>query len=308
VSESLPPAPLLNTLRRDCCRKYGEPVGKVLLDPGIPCPHRARGGCVFCRPDSFRPAHPRPGDSPERQLAQGKILLARRNIHRYFAYFQQETPSALAPGVLLRHAAPAAADPACVGLIVAARPDCVADALLDALAASPWGDDKDLAVELGVQTVHGASLAWLERGHGPEDFIRAAARLRRLPGCRPGAHLILGIPGETAADMAESIRQVCAQGATYLKLHHLQVIAGTRLARLHESSPLPLPTAEAYLELLAALLPLVPRAVVLHRLWATSRPELLVAPRWGQRPAALRSRLEELMRRRGIRQGCATPS
>jgi len=306
VNSAPDPAARLNTFRAHYRRQYGEEVGKVVLDPGRACPHREQdGGCIFCRPASFSPAYLRRSAPAALQLARGKAALLRQGVRRYFAYFQQETPTALPARELLAHAAVAADDPDCVGLILSTRPDALFEALIAALAASPWGRDKELAVELGVQTIHEGSLRWLNRGHGFAAFLTARAMLRRLPGCQVGVHLILGIPGEGPAEMAASLERVCELGVDYLKLHHLQVIAGTRLAELQRTAPLPLFGAEDYLQLLAGLLTRVPRRVILHRLWATARPALLLAPRWGQRPAELRQRLEVIMQKRGLSQGSA---
>jgi len=308
VNESRNQPPFLNTFRHHYRHRYGEEVGKVVLDPGLVCPHRLQaGGCIFCRPAGFSPAYLRRSDPVPLQLARGKEALRRQGVRRYLVAFQQETPTALAPAQLLDHAADAGADPDCVGLILSTRPDAVPEGLILALAASPWGRDKELAVELGVQSIHEQSLRWLNRGHDFAAVPAALKRLRQLPCCQVGAHLILGIPGEGPAEMAASLTRVCDLGLDYLKLHHLQVMAGTRLAAVHHSAPLPLFTAEDYLTLLAGLLARVPQRVVLHRLWATARPALLLAPRWGQRPAALRRRLTDIMQHRGLAQGSALP-
>ena len=62
-------SPLIRTFSYQCHQKYGQGVGKIVVDLGLPCPNRARGGCIFCRPASFAPAYLKNTDSVARQVA-----------------------------------------------------------------------------------------------------------------------------------------------------------------------------------------------------------------------------------------------
>lgn len=203
-------------------------MGKIPLHPGLPCPNRARGGCVFCRPASFTPRSLRSADPLDEQLRRGRQLLLRDRFRLFFGCFQQETPTALATGLLLERCARVLAEPDCVGLILSTRPEAIAADLPPALADLCRETGKDCLVELGVQSIHPRSLRLLNRNHGYGDFIDAVARLHAA-GLEVGAHLILGIPGESEADMRASLDAVCALGVQALKLHHLQVIRATPL-------------------------------------------------------------------------------
>jgi len=57
--------------------------------------------------------------------------------------------------------------------------------------------------------------------------------------------------------------------------------------------------------MLLRILPYIPENVVIHRLWATTHPQLLVAPRWNMLATELSNALREEMRKKGIRQGMA---
>jgi hypothetical protein len=93
--------PRIRTFSVHCRERFGRTVGKIPLDLGIPCPNRARGGCLFCRPASFTPFSLRTADSLDEQIQRGRRLLLRGRFSSYFGYFQQETPTALATEHLL---------------------------------------------------------------------------------------------------------------------------------------------------------------------------------------------------------------
>ena len=186
-------------------------MGKIPLHPGIPCPNRARGGYVFCRPASFTPPSLRSADPLDEQLRRGRQLLLGDRFRLFFGCFQQETPTALATGLLLERCARILAEPDCVGLILSTRPDAIAADLPPALADLCRESGKDCLIELGVQSIHPGSLRLLNRNHGYGDCVDAVARLRAA-GLEVGAHLILGIPGESDEDMRASLDAVCALG------------------------------------------------------------------------------------------------
>lgn len=278
------PSPVIRTLGYHCRQKFGHAVGKIPLDLGEPCPNRRHGGCIFCRPASFTPSCLQPGDAIAEQLAAGKRFLLRGRFKKYFAYFQQETCTAVAEEKFLQVVRRLLLEADCVGLILSTRPDCVADALLKPLADLVELSGKECLFELGLQSVHAESLKLLNRNHSFADFRDAVLRIREAGRFDLGAHLMFGIPGESQEDMLFSLKTVCNLGVGHLKLHHLQVIRDTPLATLFaEGKILPF-TKEEYLAFLLRALPVIPAGVTLHRLWATAHPALLLAPRWAVLP------------------------
>lgn len=272
--------PAIRTFSYHFRRKYGASVGKIPLDVGQPCPNREHGGCIFCRPAAFTPTYLRSTDDIARQVAAGKAKLLKGRFKKYFAYFQQETCTALAAERLLPLIRQVLNDADCLGLILSTRPDYVADDLLRPLAETVAKSGKACLFELGLQSVHDRSLKLLNRNHGFADFRDAAFRIKEAGCFELGAHLIFGIPEETEEDMLLSLSTVCGLGVTHLKLHHLQVIRDTTLHALYDLGKVTLFSKEEYLRFLLRALPIIPAGVTIHRLWATAHPELLVAPQW----------------------------
>lgn len=293
--------PRLNLFSRHYRQKYGQPVGKIALGLGRPCPNRRLGGCVYCAPASFTPYYLHADDAIATQLAKGLRFLASRKFGRYFAYFQQETATA-GPLAELRAAFAQAVDgPGCVGLIVSTRPDSLGDDVLAELAA--LGQEREVIIELGLQSAHERTLRFLNRNHTVADFCATARRVKGA-GLALGVHLIVGLPGEELADMQHTVRVIADLGADAVKFHHLQVIRDTPLHRIYQDHPFPVLSPAAYLSSLAQLLALLPAQVVIHRLWSSSDPAILVQPQWGGLGAhELHAMLATIMERQGISQG-----
>ncbi len=298
--------PRIRTFSLQCRERYGQAIGKIPLDLGIPCPNRARGGCLYCRPASFTPFSLRATDALAEQIRRGKEHLLKGRFRSYFGYFQQETSTTLATDQLIPLLAQVLVDPECRGLILSTRPDAIADDLPAALAHLVRHSGKTCLVELGLQSVHAQSLRLLNRNHSFADFVDAVHRLHAVEGLEIGAHLILGIPEESEEEMLTTVQTVCALPIQAMKLHHLQVVERTPLHHLYTQGRVPVFTLEAYLELLLRLLPHIPPRITLHRLWSTAHPHLLVAPKWHCLSGELSKKLHRMMEERGLWQGQKT--
>jgi uncharacterized protein len=297
------PTPVIRTFSYHYREKFGHGVGKIPVDMGQPCPNRAHGGCIFCRPASFTPFYIQKTDDLLKQIAAGKNHLLKGRFKKYFASFQQETCTALPVRQLLPAFHLLLTDADCVGLILSTRPDYIEDQLLESLAELVKETGKECLFELGLQSVHEQSLKLLNRNHSFADFQDAVRRIKSAGRFELGAHLIFGIPGESEEDMLFSIRTVCELGVNALKLHHLQVIRETPLQKLYEQGEVTPFSLERYLLFLLRALPIIPAEVTIHRLWATSHPDLLLAPQWNVLASSLSRILQEKMGNLGIWQG-----
>lgn len=295
--------PVIRTFSYHCRQKYGYGVGKIPLDLGQPCPNRKRGGCIFCRPASFTPSYLQKNDDFVKQVEKGKKQLHKSGFRKYFGYFQQETVTSITPDILLPCFESVLADADCIGLIISTRPDYVHEDLLQPLKKLVTHTGKECLFELGLQSAHNRSLQLLNRNHSFEDFHQAVRHLQEAECFEIGAHLIFGIPGESKEDMIASVRTVCALGVDALKLHHLQVIRDTSLHDLYQQGEIRLFSQEEYTQFLLEVLPYIPCDVTLHRLWTTSHPDLLVAPKWNVLAGRLSSALQKKMVEDGLFQG-----
>ena len=284
---------------------FGEPVRKVTLDTGLGCPNRdgtkGYGGCVYCNARGSGTGAGADGLSVEEQLDRGiSFLSGRYKAKKFIAYFQSYTNTYASPEVLRRLFAPTLRRPDVVGVAVGTRPDCVSDEVLDLLAE--FAETRTVWIEYGLQSAHEATLARINRGHGPEAFFDAVERTSRR-GLLSVAHLILGLPGESVHEMVDTCRAVASSDVHGVKLHPLYVIEGTRLAHMSRNGEYrPLTEEEAIDTTLRALEVLRPDTVI-HRMTSDPHPEELVTPLWMLDKRGVRARLDREMRLRDVRQG-----
>lgn len=256
---------------------------KIAVDAGFTCPNRdgrlSTGGCVYCDNRTFNPSYCNPLKSVTEQLEEGKRFFQRKYPDmKYLAYFQAFTNTYAPVSKLRKLYEEALRVPDVVGLVIGTRPDCVSDELLDYLEG--LNRRTFLLVEYGVETANDATLRLINRGH---DFACARQAVERTHqrGILTGAHVILGLPGE---DAAESLRQapiISSLPIDILKIHQLQIVKDTRLAALYEEKPFHVYTVEEYLDLIARYISLLRKDLILERFVSQCPPEKLIAPRWG---------------------------
>jgi len=270
------------TLNDYCRAEFGEKLYKLCLSSGCTCPNRDgtldTRGCIFCSAGGsgeFGGEAAAPIDvqiEAEKQRVAGKF-----HGSRYIAYFQSYTNtygdvSRLEP---LFRAAAMREDIAV--LSIATRPDCLGQEVLEMLTRLQRL--KPVWVELGLQTIHASTAAYIRRGYDLSVFDAAVRNLNAL-GIHTVVHLILGLPGETPEDMRASVRYVSESGAKGIKLQLLQVLEGTDLAEDWRKGLVPTLTLEEYAALIISCVSLLPPDMVVHRLTGDGPKRLLLAPAW----------------------------
>ena len=278
---------------------------KLSVDAGLTCPNRdgtlGRGGCTFCDNRTFNPAYCRQGGSITDQLEAGKRFFSRKYpTMKYLAYFQSYSNSYGTLSHLKELYEEALRVPDVVGLVIGTRPDCMPDALLEYL--EELNRRTFLLVEYGVESANEETLVRVNRGHtfaqARECIIRTAQR-----GIRVGVHMILGFPWETRSELIRQAQLIASLPITTLKLHQLQVIRGTQLAREYELHPWPLPTAEEYVDLGLEYISHLPSSLVLERVVSQSPPEYVIAPRWGLKNHEFSALVKKAIQKRSTQLG-----
>ena len=263
-------------------QRFGCKIYRLALSAAVSCPNRDgtldTRGCIFCSAGgSGEFATDRYLPIPE-QLEQARARVQAKNPGgKYMAYFQSFT-NTWAPVSYLREVFMQAMEPEdVVALSVATRPDCLGDEVMELLRE--LNARKPVMVELGLQTIHERTAIWMRRGY-PLPVYDEAMRKCREAGLETVVHIILGLPGETAADMEETVRYVAASGADGIKLQLLHVLKGTDLEKEYLEGRVPVLSLEDYTALLTRLLALLPENMVVHRLTGDGPKKLLTAPAW----------------------------
>lgn len=258
-------------------------VQKISIDAGFSCPNRdgtlSHGGCSYCDNRTFNPSYCNSKRSITQQLEEGKAFFGRKYPDmRYLAYFQAYTNTYGEVEDLRRMYEEALAVPDVVGIVIGTRPDCVSDALLDYL--EELNRRTFVLVEYGIESANDDTLRRINRGH---DFAccRDAVERTHKRGILTGGHVIIGLPGE---DAEESVRQapiISSLPLDILKIHQMQIIKGTRLAREYAEHPFHVYTVEEYIDVIVRYIGKLRKDLVLERFVSQSPKDLLIAPRWG---------------------------
>jgi radical SAM protein (TIGR01212 family) len=175
--------------------------------------------------------------------------------------------------------------------------------VLDYLAA--LSHEYIIELEIGVESCNDAVLASVNRGHNFAASADAIGRAAML-GLEVTAHLLLGLPGESQQSMLDGARKISALPIHALKLHQLQLVRGTALARQWQLDPasVPLLDEQACIALLADFIERLSPAIVLQRVGSEVPPSLKLAPLWNLRLSELAPRISAELARRGSWQGC----
>lgn len=258
-------------------------VQKISVDAAFSCPNRdgrlSLGGCTFCDNKTFNPSYCDRGKSITQQLEEGKAFFAKKYPEmKYLAYFQAYSNTYAPLEELKRKYEEALAVDDVVGLVIGTRPDCVSDEALDYL--QQLNQRTFLIVEYGIESANDNTLRRINRGH-TFDCSRQAIIKAHQRGIITCGHIILGLPGEDEEEMLHQASTISQLPLDILKLHQLQIIKGTPLAKEYEAHPFHVFSAEEYVNLVIRYVSQLRNDLVLERFVSQSPPNMVIAPKWG---------------------------
>lgn len=258
-------------------------VQKISVDAAFSCPNRdgrlSLGGCTFCDNKTFNPSYCNRGKSITQQLEEGKAFFAKKYPEmKYLAYFQAYSNTYAPLEELKRKYEEALAVDDVVGLVIGTRPDCVSDEALDYL--QQLNQHTFLIVEYGIESANDNTLRRINRGH-TFDCSRQAIVKAHQRGIITCGHIILGLPGEDEEEMLHQASTISQLPLDIIKLHQLQIIKGTPLAKEYEAHPFHVFSAEEYVNLVIRYVSQLRNDLVLERFVSQSPPNMVIAPKWG---------------------------
>ena len=282
-------------------------VQKISIHAGFTCPNRdgskGFGGCTYCNNQTFSPGYCHTEESITSQLHKGIEFFNHKYPEmKYLAYFQAYTNTYAELDILIAKYEEALSVEGVVGLIIGTRPDCMPDKLLDYL--SELSKRTFVMVEYGVESTNDRTLDYINRGHSwqcsKETIIRTAER-----GIITGAHLILGLPGESREEILDHAKELSKLPIKTIKLHQLQIIRNTRMARqMQEDAELfHLFDVDEYIDLAIDFIEYLRPDIVVERFISQSPKELLLAPDWGLKNYQFTNKVNKRLEERDARQG-----
>ena len=265
--------------------KFGERVQKISLDIGFSCPNRdgskGVGGCTYCNNNTFNPDYCEPQKSVKTQLEQGIEFFARKGKNnKYLAYFQAYTNTYSDLESLKQLYLEALSVPKVVGLVIGTRPDCISEEIIDFL--DDLSKNYFISLEFGVESTNEKTLIQVNRCHTFEE-TKATFNLCKSKGFHLGAHIILGLPGESESDLMNHAFEISKLPISTLKLHHLQIVKNSVMAVQYKRNPenFNLFISENYINFISEFVTQLRPDIVIERFISEAPKELLIAPKWG---------------------------
>lgn len=285
--------------------RFHEKVYKISLNGGMTCPNRdgtlGTKGCIFCSEGGSGDFASSPDLSITEQLIEGKKLLQNKtDCKKFIAYFQAFTNTYAPCDYLEQIFTEAISFDEVVALSIGTRPDCISDETLELL--KKLNEQKPVIIELGLQTIHEKTAAFIRRGYPLSTFQDCVTRLSNA-NIEIVVHLILGLPGETKEMMLETIQYINTLPIKGVKLSMLHVLKGTDLARIYEEQPFFTFDLESYTDLILLCIKHLRKDIVIHRLTGDGPKELLIAPRFSLNKRLVLNTIQQKCKRYQVYQG-----
>lgn len=285
--------------------RFGTKLYKLALSGGMTCPNRdgtlGTRGCIFCGAAGSGEFAAAADNDVTAQLEKARAIVGDKAKNaRYIAYFQSFT-NTYAPVSRLRALYEAAMAPDDVAVLsIATRPDCLPENVVALL--SELNRRKPVWVELGLQTIHPETAAYIRRGYALPVYDDAVRRLRAA-GIEVITHMILGLPGETPEMMRETARYIGKSGVQGIKLQLLHVLRGTDLAADYAAGQFRVLDLPEYCGILADCLRVLPPDMVIHRLTGDGAKRDLIAPLWSGDKKRVLNTIRRYFEDADVRQG-----
>lgn len=287
--------------------EFSERIQKISINAGFTCPNRdgnkGIGGCTYCNNQSFSPGYAKPIKSITEQLKEGiQFFHHKYQSQLYLAYFQSYTNTYDKTENLIKLYEEALSHPKVEGIVVGTRPDCINNELLDYFAE--LGKKYYVMIEYGIESTADKTLEFINRGHNYQSSVDAIIATANK-GIRTAAHLILGLPGEDKEMVISHAKRISELPLTAIKLHQLQLIKRTKMARQFAEHPewFNLYKAEEYIDLTIDFLENLNPEIAVERFISQSPKELLIAPDWGLKNFEFVHKLEKRLAERNTYQG-----
>lgn len=293
------------TWNRYLRNEFGKKVYKVALDAGFDCPNRdgtvAFGGCTFCSAAGSGDFAGSKVDPIPVQFEKIKAKMENKwKDGLTMAYFQAYTNTHAPLEVLKEKFEAALSCEGVMGLSIATRPDCLPDDVVEYLAE--LNERTYLWVELGLQTVHEKTANLINRAHDYATYVEGVNKLRKH-GIRVVTHIINGLPLEDYDMMMETAREVAKLDVQGIKIHLLHLLKGTPLVKQYEKGMLEFMEKDAYIQLVADQLEIIPPEMIVHRITGDGPIDLMIGPMWSVNKWEVLNGIDAELERRGSYQG-----
>ena len=285
--------------------KYNSKVCKIPLDAGFTCPNRdgkcGTGGCLFCSDQG----------SGEFTLPDETNLLTQYNKNKEMMlkkwpnslcipYFQSYTNTYGSLNRIKECVTPFLNIDEAVAISIATRPDCLEDDKIEYLESLT--SQKDIWVELGLQTTNEKTSQLMNRGHDFDCLKDCLNRLKKT-NIKICLHIINSLPYEDEEDMLKTVKDLKGLHFHAIKIHMLHISSNSNIKYLYKKENFKLLSKDEYVNIVVKQLELLKEDIIVERLTGDPVKELLIAPEWTLNKTDVLNSIDKLFSKKNTYQG-----
>lgn len=310
-----------NTYSEYLNRRYSKKLYRIGVDGGFSCPNRCKngsGGCTYCDGSGSVAVYQRGEekgyelkkdllkariDSIDNQIKRGLEFIKRRYKAEYASlYFQSFSNTFDSIENLKKVYDYALSLYDFKELIVSTRPDLLSDEVCK-LLSSYQTKDREVWVEIGLQSGNDKTLKKINRGHDSKCFIAAVNRVKSY-GLKVTAHLLLMPSYDSLKDIEDSVRIINDTACDGIKIHNIHITHNTALEKSYiNSGCFSTMSYKRHIALLAFIIARLNRDIIVFRLLTETPRARLVYPIDYPDKRDLIENLEKYMENNNITQG-----
>ncbi|MBN2790418.1 MAG: TIGR01212 family radical SAM protein [Candidatus Delongbacteria bacterium] len=293
----------LNRIGDHWKKKYGAKTYKLIFRGEFTCPNidgsLSNKGCIYCNMRSLEPLI----DSKNIE-GHIKYLEDRNNAELFIAFFQDFSSTYPVHSIENKHDylkklyTSSIDNDKVVGISISTRPDCINTEVLDILAEL----QKDVIIELGLQTTCEKDIKWINRGYANDQFIESVEMIRSY-GFNTVVHIILGLPNETDRTILENVKFINALKIHGIKFHQLMVLKNTELENIFNKGEVNVLDIQEYFRRVSLFLAHLDKNIIIHRLYGDAPKKDLIEPLWCLNKTGIQDKLFDYLEEHNIWQG-----
>lgn len=294
----------INRLGEYWKKKYGAKTYKLIFKGKFTCPNidgtLSDKGCIYCNMRSLEPLID--NTNIEEHI---KYLEDRNNAKLFYAFFQDYSSTYPINSIKDKYRyledlySKSIENNKIVGISVSTRPDCIDRKTLDILAEL----NKDVIIELGLQTTNKEDIDWINRGYENNIFV-SSVKLIQSYGFEVVTHMILGLPDENDSTIIANAKFLNDLKINGIKFHQLMVLKCTDLEILLNNNEINILPIEGYFRRLSLFISHLDKSIVIHRLYGDAPKKDLIEPIWCINKTSIQDKLFAYLEKNKIWQGC----
>ena len=286
--------------------KYGDKVYKIPIHLPVTCPNRdgsvARGGCTYCGDVGAGYEMRSSQESIKEQLDKNIDKIKIKYKAKYYIPYLQNYSNTYMPLQEFKKVLEQLVHPDSIGISVSTRPDCINKAYLQALYEWSIKYNKEVCIELGLQTINYNTLKIINRGHSLAEYLDAIMQIKAYP-FTICTHIIVDLPWDTLEDVIETAKCISALKSDYVKLHALYIVKNTALAKSYQEGKLKLIDLETYKERVITFLRYLSPDIVVQRIIGRAPEEHTLYANWNTSWWKIHDDIVAIMESQGYKQG-----